>query len=221
MKNVFAFAAALLSTSLFSNDQAFATSQSYTSLVENGGGYVTIMNPWYKENETTYQFSNDSSLDGICRLYGFDHVSKIGAKTQAVVGFDYILDSLTARISADGTFAGLNRKKVNPIRSIVCASKDSESRTPSVSYKEMNGNDDGSVTLVLPKVQFSATGARALLLSGNDTNMICRLFGFSEYANYLVSGYREPYDSFAAIVDRSGKVIELNDGEEIQAISCR
>lgn len=164
---------------------AFASSTNYRDIKTNDDGTTTIVGPRFKTaTGSNSNLSGESNSDGVCRLYGFDFM--VG-DSKITTGDDR---DKTSVINLEGKYSGYRSYTSNSynriITSIVCA-RDRQALTISTRLEPIQ-NDDGSYTILNPKMGYYNNGMISNLSAKSNINGICKYFGLERAVqNTLIS----------------------------------
>ncbi len=159
---------------------AFASSDNYRDLKVNDDGTSTIIGPAFTiATGGNARISSKSNRNGVCKLYGFDLMIGEGSIT---VGDDR---ERTAVIDGNGRYSAYtsynNSYNNSYIDSIVCARNH---QTLSVSARTQPLlNDDGSFTLLDPKVGHYDGGRVSRISGHSNLDGVCNYHGLGRALN--------------------------------------
>lgn len=205
--------------SLFASVHALGASKNYGSLITATDGSTIIIGPRFQYNGINYGISENSDLNGVCKLYGFKGAVENSVTTEQGIGEnDNFLEAV--RISGAGTMSGFDDRSI--VYNIGCVT--GEVAVPSRDFAGISRSDDGSVVIRGP---FYRLGSETLPLSFNSVeDGVCKLYGFGSYIEGSLqtgsAGGEGNEEGRAVVISGYGKFARINtNGTTIETIACR
>lgn len=227
---VLAFFVFFVSGLVFAGNQSgsFSYSKYYKAIHQNDDQTITIEEPTFpnrwgiEQPESSMPWltdimylSENSSLNGVCKLNGFGI---------------YVKESfLRMKVSNEHTNVVIgpnsdvikyeNNKYVYAIRSIACRQLRQPIIPVSKNFHSKSTNNDGSTSIVRPR--FKMNGENMYLSEKSDKKAVCRLYGFNSYITYA----RKNLDNYDLNVVLGydcnfAKFEKNNDVYIIESITC-
>lgn len=206
-------------------------STNYSSIHPNEDLSVAIVQPRFKKGNdngyigTTYKTNVlDSSLTGVCRLFGYpNHVNSL---TENIVTNSY----KTYIIDENGQYARtVDTTEYRQIVLLICKNDNVPKVVDSKNYKDLVKNDDGSYTVVEPRFRVANKNHYYGYSTSedkyqSDLNAICSLYGLGAYRSNTKELINYISDSMDTIIlDQNSRLKwhhRTSNIHQIRSVTC-
>jgi hypothetical protein len=213
IQSFFALALSDFELDLSSNHQLLLNSVNYKSIHTNDDQTVSIVEPKFSNplgDDNSLPISNDSNLNGLCKLYGFGTYIVNSMKSY------YAKDNgRNVIISSEGKFSGFTKQsKDNAIESFSCNTGNKQEI--SVNYAKISTNDDGTKTILKPL--FKINGVDHFISNDSNLNGLCKLYGQANYILNSMLDFDPSVRGRNVVVTSKSKFKEFTNSREDNAI---